>query len=126
MDNTKKKILVVDDDHHLLETIGHTLKDAGFEVLTAYDGQEGLNTAYAQKPDLIIFDVIMPKMDGLTALRELRKDQWGGNVPVIILTNASDNDKLAEALELGIDEYIIKSNVQLSHIAERIKRMLGV
>jgi two-component system alkaline phosphatase synthesis response regulator PhoP len=125
MGSARKKILIVDDDHNITETIGKVLQDAGFEVLTAFDGQEGLNVAYAQNPDLIIFDIIMPKKDGLTALSELRQNQWGKNVPVIILTNASDNDKLAAALELGIDEYMIKSNVQLSHIAERARRILG-
>jgi DNA-binding response OmpR family regulator len=126
MNSIKKKILVVDDDPDVTETIGHTLESAGFEVLIAPNGQEGLDMAHAQNPDLVILDVIMPKMDGLTTLRELRKSQWGKDVPVIILTNVSDNDKLAEALELGIDEYIIKSNIQLSHIAQKTKHILGV
>lgn len=126
MDSAKKKILIADDDQHVIDTVGSVLKDAGFEVLTAFDGQEGLDTALKEKPDLLVLDIIMPKKSGLETLFELRQNSWGKNVPIIILTNVNDNEQLAKALELGVDEYMIKSNVHLSHIAERAKHILGI
>lgn len=122
----KKKILAVDDDKDILEAIKDKLISSGFEAILAHDGQEGLKTALTQHPDLIILDIIMPREDGMSMLQKLREDNWGKNVPVIILTNISESDKLAQALEIGVDEYMIKSDVKLVDIVEKIKKIIGL
>lgn len=122
-DQKSKKILLIDDDPDTLNALEKKLISSGFEVIKAMDGQEGLDSALANHPDLIILDIVMPKMDGITTLKKLREDDWGRNVSVIILTNINENEKLAQALEIGVDEYMIKSNVKLADIAHRAKKL---
>jgi DNA-binding response OmpR family regulator len=121
-----KTILVVEDDENMIEALVDKFTAAGFVMLSAKNGEEGLLLALEKHPDLILLDIIMPKVDGLTMLRKLRENRWGMHAPVVILTNLSDNAKLAEALEIGVVEYIIKAEVKLSEIVNRVKRVLGV
>lgn len=128
MDNNpgNKKILIVEDEPQMLEALVDEFKGAGFSVLTAKNGEEGLKTAMENHPDLIVLDIIMPKMDGMTALRELKKNSWGALVPIIILTNINEPDKLAEALEIGVSEYIVKAETSLNDICDTTKKILGM
>lgn len=121
-----KKILVVEDDIDLREAMVDRFKAENFEVFEASDGEDGLEKALKIHPDLILLDLIMPKMDGTTMLRKLREDQWGHLVPVIVLTNISDAEKLAEALEIGVDEYLLKAEWKLKNVVEKVKKILGV
>lgn len=99
------KILVVDDEPHLVNTVRAYLQDSGFEVVTASNGREGLFVFRHEEPDLIILDLMMPEMDGWEAARLIRKES---NVPIIMLTaRVEDVDKIA-ALEMGADDYIAK------------------
>ena len=120
-----KTILVVEDDESMVEALVEKFKSSGFNVFSAKNGEEGLKLALSDHPDIILLDIVMPKMDGLSMLRKLKEDKWGAFAPVVILTNLSDNQKLAEALEIGVVEYIIKAEVKLSDIVLRVKRVLG-
>ncbi len=122
----RKKILVVEDDEDLREAIIEKFKEEKFETLQARNGEEGLELAFREKPDLLIVDIIMPKMDGTEMLRKIRQNEWGHSVPVIILTNISDAEKLAEALEIGVDEYLLKAEWKLQNIVDKTKKILGV
>jgi two-component system, OmpR family, alkaline phosphatase synthesis response regulator PhoP len=128
MDENKKikTILVVEDDENMTGALVDKFTAAGFTMLSAKNGEEGLFIALEKHPDLILLDIVMPKIDGLAMLRKLREDRWGMHAPVVILTNLSDNAKLAEALEIGVVEYIIKAEVKLSEIVNKVKRVLGV
>lgn len=97
-----KKILVVEDEAALLRVLSDKLRREGFEVTEASDGLQGLEAAFSQHPHLILFDIIMPHMDGLTMLKRLREDPWGRYVPVVILTNVNDTAKVMETVELGL------------------------
>ena len=99
------RILVVDDEERILNFLNSKLKASGYEVLTARDGREGLEQAQAQEPDLIILDLLMPRMDGMEMLKELRSFS---SVPVIILTaKGADADRI-KGLQLGADDYLPK------------------
>jgi DNA-binding response OmpR family regulator len=124
--NSPKTILIVEDDESMILALADKLNSAGFQVTTARNGTEGLSLAFSNHPDIILLDIVMPKLDGLSMLKELKKDKWGMLTPVIILTNLSDSQKLAEALEIGVVEYMIKAEVKLSDIVYKVKRILGV
>ena len=100
-----KTILVVDDEEHIRELATLYLEKEGYGVLTASDGEEALEVARAQQPDLIVLDVMMPRMDGLDACRELRKES---DVPVLMLTARSEEIDRIVGLELGADDYMGK------------------
>jgi len=101
----KFRILVVDDDQRILNFLSAKLKASGYQVLTASNGLEGLEQAQAQEPDMIVLDLLMPKMDGLEMLKELRSFSA---VPVIILTAKGANSDRIKGLQLGADDYLPK------------------
>ena len=102
------RALVVDDEKDILRLIEIKLKKAGFEVVTAHDGQEGLEKAVAEKPDIMLVDVMMPRMDGYTVVSEVRQ-QLGSEAPVIILLTAKGQEAdVVKGLTSGADDYIIK------------------
>jgi DNA-binding response OmpR family regulator len=121
MTNKKNKsILVVEDDISMAKVLKNKLSSEGYDVAQAKNGEEGLETALKEHPDLILLDIVMPVMDGITMLHELRKDAWGKNVKVLILTNLSDAKKEKEALEDGLCDYLIKTNWQLDDVVKKI------
>lgn len=121
--NRFKKVLIVEDDDALRHAIEKKLKGAGFRVLKAADGEYGLKTAMHEKPHLILLDLMLPKMDGLSLLRELRKDEWGNGVAVLVITVLNETDsRRAEAKELGVLEYIDKSRYQLDDILQKVQK----
>lgn len=102
------KILIVDDEKDIVETLSFMLQAKGYEIISAYDGEEGLKLAKEEKPDLIILDVMMPKINGYKICRLLKYDAKYKNIPIIMVTARSqDNDKLIGE-ETGADEYITK------------------
>ncbi len=120
-----KKILIVEDEVALLQVLTEKLKKDNFEVLQARNGQEGLQQAFSLHPDLILLDIIMPVMDGMTMLAKLRIDEWGKSVPVIILTNLSNEQRVAESLQQGVYDYLVKSDWTLEDLVQKIKNRLG-
>ncbi len=120
-----KKILVVEDVSFLQNAIRISLEDAGYKVLTASDGEEGLEMALAKIPDLILLDIMMPKMDGMTMLKKLRHDPKGKKIPVIILTNMSSEEKLIEAHKEGVTDYFIKSDWEIEELPDLVANKLG-
>ncbi|MFC1615018.1 response regulator [Patescibacteria group bacterium] len=125
MTTEKKKILIVEDDTKLLRILDEEFSDIDFTVLKAENGKEGLETALAEHPDVILLDIVMPVMHGMDMLKELRKDEWGKDAEVIILTNLSDSRRIAEAMEQGTSEYLTKTQWSLDElvkmVAEKIK-----
>lgn len=125
---TKNLILVIEDEKILVKTIQERLIAEGFEVEIASDGLEGFSLAIEKHPDLILLDLLMPKMDGMSMLRRLRSDEWGKNVPVIILTNLSSADEKInrEITELEPSYFFVKTEKDLGEIIEKIKERLGI
>jgi len=122
--STHKKILIVEDEKPLSDALVDKLSSEGYEVSHASNGKEGLDKAYAEKPDLILVDIIMPVMDGVTMLHELKKDEWGKTVKVIVLTNLSDSDQILKCIAEGVNEYLVKSDWKLVDILQKIKEVI--
>lgn len=120
-----KKILIVEDDLKMRKLIVDAFTEQGFKTEEASDGQEGLKMALDTKPDVILTDLIMPIMDGLTMVRKLREDAWGKDVPITVLTNSDQADTIADALDKGIFKYIVKSDLSIDDIVKRITKELG-
>lgn len=124
--STNKKILIVEDDPLLSKTLEDALRDAKFDVILSRDGEEGLATAFSNHPDLILLDILMPKMDGLTMYKKLQEDEWGKQVAVMMLTAVTDKDKIVEAKQGGVYYYLIKENFEPKDVVNKIKERLGL
>ncbi|MBI2022037.1 response regulator [Candidatus Daviesbacteria bacterium] len=118
-----RKILVIEDDKLLVRLLVEKLIDKGFAVSVAYDGVEGYNKAIAEKPDLILLDVIMPKMDGVTLLKKLRVDDGTKLTKTIILSNISDEQKVAELQELGADTVWTKGQHNIDELVAEVVKL---
>ena len=124
MSENKNILLVIEDEESLSKAIHEKFSREGFQVILAKNGEDGLIQAFENHPDLILLDIVMPKMDGISMLRKLRDDEWGKNVPVIILSNLSDAEMTAEAVKEKVSDYLIKSDWNLEDLLERIKDRL--
>jgi DNA-binding response OmpR family regulator len=120
-----KKILIVEDDNILSDTLSLSLRDEGYNVLQAFDGEEGFSTAEKESPDLILCDINMLVMDGLTMLKKIRETSWGKNLNFIMLTNLDDEKQIYEALKNSVFSYLVKSDWGLGDIIKRIKEEIG-
>jgi two-component system, OmpR family, response regulator len=104
-DGMTRAILIVDDDPHIRQLLAFALGKAGWETIEAGDGEEGLALATARKPDLVILDINMPKMDGLEVCRRLRSE---GDIPILFLSSRDDEIDRVLGIELGADDYVVK------------------
>jgi two-component system alkaline phosphatase synthesis response regulator PhoP len=120
---SNETILIVDDESDLLDLIEYNLEKAGYNVLKAENGQTALKLARKHLPDLILLDVMMPRMDGIEVIRELKEDTQLRNKPVIFLTARSDEKTELEGLELGADDYLSKP-ISTAKLLSRIKTVL--
>lgn len=100
-----KKVLIVDDEKNIVDIIAFNLKKEGYEVLKAYDGEEGVRKTFAEDPDLILLDIMMPKVDGYEACKKIREKR---NTPIIMLTARAEEVDKVLGLELGADDYVTK------------------
>jgi|SRR5579872_755554 len=124
MQPTNKTILLVEDDNSLLQPLSDHLSEAGFNIIQAQDGETGLDLALKNHPDLIMADIVMPKMNGLVMLEKLRQDPWGKNVQVIMLTNFSSTDNISAAMVNHVFDYIVKSDWSLEEVVKKVKEKL--
>ena len=126
------KILVIDDDPDILEALAMILESQGYEVVTATDGVEGLANLKAEKPDLMILDLLMPKMDGFAVCKELQDPRWSKyrDIPILILTSVREEAsrrryELETGLELDVDDYIekpVSPDILIQRVGNLIKR----
>jgi two-component system alkaline phosphatase synthesis response regulator PhoP len=121
---SKGKILVVDDEVYLLQILDFSLGAEGYDVVTAEDGEQALNKAKAEQPDLIVLDIMMPKVDGYEACRKLKQDPSMKDVPVILLTAKGRDIDRKLGLEVGADDYITKP-FSPNKLLEKIGSFLG-
>lgn len=104
----KKRVLVVDDEELIVECLKQRIEAAEYEVLTAHDGQEGLGIARREKPDLILTDVMMPRLDGYHMCRLLKFDENYKDIPIIVLTARNGSQDRANSMKVGADEHLTK------------------
>lgn len=119
-----KKILVIEDEATLQKALTEVLEQADYEVFSALDGEKGWDLAVEENPDLILLDIILPKMDGFEVLRNLKGDPATAKIPIIILTNLSDLNDIQKALDLGADTYLVKADFHLDDVLNKVGQML--
>ena len=125
-ETVKKKILIIDDNVNLTGVLVDKFTSSGFEALGAYDGEDGLKKALEFRPEIILLDIVMPKMDGLEMLKKLREDEWGGKVKVIILTALGEASNIATAMESKVTSYLIKTDYSLDQIVKNVQERLEI
>ena len=119
----KTKILVVDDEPKIVQTLKDRLEMNEYHVLAAYDGKEGLDSAIENEPDIILLDILMPVMDGLEMLEALRRNPDCGDIPVIMLTARSQAQDIERAKASGIEDYVVKP-FEISELLEKIENIV--
>lgn len=121
----KKIVLLVDDDPLIVRMYQRKLSQDGYEIDTAFNGEEALGKVKKRKPDVILLDVMMPKMNGVEVLKALKGDEETKLIPVIILTNLGDKSEDVEnAKKLGALDYLVKSQITLKDLSERVKKAI--
>lgn len=121
-----KKILIVEDEPDIREAMAEAVADAGFQVLTAENGQVGYETAIAEMPDLVLLDIVMPVMDGLATMKKLREHPDGKKLKIIMLTSMDDVNNVASAHDYAITDYLIKPHSSLDDIVKKVKEVVLV
>lgn len=125
MPKSSKKVLIVEDDKDFLWLLRQGFDNQDFSVLYALDGEDGVAQAEKEKPDLIVMDILLPKLDGIAASKKIREK--GITSKIIFLTNFKDAKHITEALEAaGETDYMVKSDVRLDAILARVKEKLGL
>jgi DNA-binding response OmpR family regulator len=125
MDEKKTKILLVEDDAFLLSMYATKFELEKFEVIAAEDGEKGLRLVSEAKPDIILLDIILPKMNGFEVLEKIKKDENLKKIPIILLTNLSQKSDIEKGLSLGADDYIIKAHFTPVEVVEKVKKVLN-
>jgi two-component system phosphate regulon response regulator PhoB len=118
-------ILVIEDDRFLRRACEVSLQQRGFAVQSATDGEAGLALARASKPDLILLDLLMPRVSGIEVLQRLRADSETAGIPVVILSNSSREEDKARAAELGAVGYYVKANLSLRALGDAVANLVG-
>lgn len=118
-----KNILFIEDEATLQKSLTEVLKES-YNVMNAFDGETGLEIAGKEKVDLVLLDLILPKLDGFSILEQLRKNEATKTTPVIILTNLENNLEIERALNLGATTYLIKSQYSLEDIKNKVRQVL--
>ena len=120
-----KKIILVVDDHEFLRNFWENkLSEKNYKILTAPDGDEGFRKAVKELPDLILLDVVMPRMNGFEVLKNLKAENKTKKIPVIILSNLGADDEIKKGIKLGAVDYIVKADVIPPEVEAKIKKYL--
>lgn len=121
----KNKILLIEDDPMIVRMYQRKLEKDGFKLTLSFNGEEGLAALKKEKPDLILLDIMMPKMNGIETLKAVKADPLFKDIPVVILTNLGDrSEDVQKCKELGAEDYWVKANISLKEVSERIKKIL--
>jgi CheY-like chemotaxis protein len=122
-----KKILLVEDEEIMVDLLQRKLSREGYEVFVARDGEEGLKKMREMdpKPDLILLDIIMPKMGGFEVMEEMKKDEKLRNIPVIVISNSGQPVELDRAKSLGAKDWLIKTEFDPNEVLEKVKKQIG-
>lgn len=120
-----KKILIIEDDPFLSEMYSAKFVESGFETELAIDGKSGLAKIKSIRPDLILLDIVLPKMDGFEVLKKIKEDESIKEIPVVLLTNLGQKNEVEKGLSLGADEYIIKAHFTPTAVVTKVKEILN-
>lgn len=124
MSMSPKRVLLVEDDRFLRRACEKSLRQQGFTVSTAPDGEEALRAIHTDPPDIILLDLLMPKVSGFEVLKVIRSDEKTRSIPVIILTNSSKETDIRDIEALGVAAYLVKANLSLEELGSQVKQAL--
>jgi len=124
MASAQKRILIVEDDLQISKVYEIQLQREGFSTVLARNGEEAVELFSAQKPDLIILDLMIPKRDGFSVLKEIRENSKNSTLPILIISNLGQNDDKKRAMDLGATEYLIKIDHPIQEIIDKVKKYL--
>lgn len=119
-----KKILIIEDEPAQATTLDLAMKKAGFETIIANDGAEGLEKVKEGVPDLILLDLVLPKIDGISILKYLRANEATSKIPILILTNLASGETVKEVFEAGGTDYLVKTDYTLEQLTHKVEDML--
>ena len=119
------KVVVAEDDKLISNSLCDALKGAGFEASPAYDGEEAVSKSKEVKPDIILLDIMMPKLDGISVLWELKANPDTANIPVVVLTNLGDMETISKMIEAGAADYLLKSDQSMDDVIQKVKDVLA-
>ena len=122
--NKKTKVLIIEDDSYISDMYRIKFESENFETIVANNGIEGIKFLEKVVPDIILLDVVMPKVDGFSVLKEIKKNPKLNKIPVVLLTNLSQKENVERGFELGASSYIIKAHFTPSEVVEKIKEVL--
>jgi len=122
--NNMKKILIIEDEEVLVNMYETKFTSEGYQVLKAANGEDGLLIAQKEKPDMILLDVILPKMDGFMVLKKIKEDPTIKDIPVILLTNLGQDEDINKGKEDGASAYLVKANLTPSEVIDKVKGIL--
>lgn len=120
-----KKILFIEDESALQKTLGDLLSQRGYKVMAALDGESGLNLARKEIPDLVLLDLILPRLHGFEVLKRLKENEKTKGIPVVVLTNLENMEDVERALSLGAVTYLVKANYTIEEVLAKVKIALG-
>jgi len=122
--SSSKTILIIEDEALILRALSEGFTRRGYKVLKADDGEAGIESIEKENPDVILLDLILPKVSGQEVLQHMNENKLIKKIPVVVLTNVSDGSSLKECMDLGAKEYIIKANFSFDEMEDTIKRVL--
>lgn len=124
-DETQKKILIAEDEPDMRAILVGMVENAGYEVIPAEDGEKALELAEKERPDMILLDVVMPKMSGFEVLQKLKYSPATQETPVVILSNLGQEEEVIKGRALGAVDYLVKADVHLTDVLDKISKYLG-
>lgn len=119
-----KKIVIVEDDNFLMELMARKLTVEDFDVVSAFNGEEGLKKIKEEMPDFVLLDLILPGIDGFEVLENIKKDEKTASIPVVILSNLGQKDDIEKGFRLGADDFLVKAYFTPGEIVEKIRGIL--
>lgn len=122
----QKHVLIVEDDEFLANIYKKKFEIEGFKVSSSNNGERGLEDAKKKLPDIILLDILMPKLDGFAVLTELKKDIQTKNIPIILLTNLGQKDDVEKGIEMGAVDYLIKVHFKPSEVVDKVRKILKI
>ena len=125
MANKPKSLLIIEDEEGLADLFKKAFEENNYQARVAYNGEEGLDKLTQSKPDVIILDLILPKMSGFELLKTIRSASSTYLTPVVIVTNLSGEENVKQGLDLGANEYIVKSHARVIDIVEKVNSMVN-
>ncbi|MFA6485849.1 MAG: response regulator [Candidatus Magasanikbacteria bacterium] len=124
--NSDTTVLIVEDDVFLSQIYQKKFEIEGFKLVTADNGEKAFTEAKKKKPDIILLDILLPKMDGFAVLEKIKNDREIQNIPVILLTNLGQKEDVDKGLEVGAADYLIKAHVKPSEVVDRVRKILNL